>query len=229
MDLKIIYEDKNLLVVDKPAGIPVYSKEKNGLMNEIVKELPLLKEVGKFPRYGLVHRLDKETSGILLIAKNKETFDFLQQQFKEREVIKKYLALVKGNIEHERVIKKSIGRDLKNRRKQKAYLPHSPEAQKKGVRKATTEIKPIRKFKDYTLIEAIPKTGRKHQIRVHLRSIDHPVIGDKIYSFKDQSSLGLKRQFLHAHHLKIKLLDQKEKEFNSELPENLKETIKNLK
>lgn len=228
--MNTIFKNENLLVIDKPAGISVYAEEKNALMNEVIKEFPDLKEVGEPPRYGLIHRLDKETSGILLIARNKKALNFFQKQFKERKVVKKYLALVKGEVEYEKTIKSLIGRALKNRTTQKAYLPHSPEAKKRNLRKAVTEIKPIQKFKDYTLIEAFPRTGRKHQIRVHLKFINHPVVGDKTYNFKNQKNpFKLDRHFLHSHYLKISLLDQEEKEFHSELPQGLKEIIKKLK
>jgi len=201
---EILYEDNDLLVIDKPAGV----------------------NSDDFPKR--VHRLDKDTSGILLVAKNNDALSFLQKQFKTRQVIKKYLALVIGNLKSEKgKIETLIGRSPKNREKQKVYLPYEPGA--KGKRKAITEYKILQKFKDYTLIEVSPKTGRKHQIRTHLSYLGHPIVGDKIYGFKNQPSpKNLKRQFLHASYLKIKLSDGQEKEFKSDLPENLKEVLKNL-
>ncbi|MBL7150228.1 MAG: RluA family pseudouridine synthase [Candidatus Pacebacteria bacterium] len=235
-----LYEDENVLVIDKPAGVNSDDFEKR------------------------VHRLDKDTSGILLIAKNDKSLDFLQEQFKKRKVKKKYLALVVGNLKNKegvvkedkssssatesrlrdeggkerealfdfanaRVIETLLGRSPKDRKKQKVYLPFEPGAQ--GKRKAVTEYKVLQRFEKrrYDLIEVKPKTGRKHQIRVHLSYISHPLAGDKMYGFKNQPCPeGLKRQFLHASYLKIQLPSGEIKEFKSELPEDLKKVIKNL-
>jgi len=204
MEFNILYKDENVLVIDKPAGVNSDDFEKR------------------------VHRLDKDTSGILLIAKNDKSLDFLQKQFKERKVEKKYLALAVGNLKNnEGKIETLIGRSPKDRKKQKAYLPNEPGAE--GKREAITEYKILKKFKNYTLIEVQPKTGRKHQIRVHLSYISHPLAGDKMYGFKNQPCPeGLKRQFLHASYLKIQLPSGEIKEFKSELLEDLKKVIKNL-
>jgi len=203
MNLKIIYQDNDLLVIDKPAGINSDDFEKR------------------------VHRLDKDTSGILLVAKSSKALDFFQKQFKNRTVIKKYLALVCGNtISKAGKIETLIGRSLKDRKKQKVYLLNEPDAKRKGLRKAITEYRVSERFKDYTLIEAEPKTGRKHQIRCHLAYLGYPIAGDKIYGFKNQPiPKGLKRQFLHASYLKIKMPDGKIKEFKSQLPEDLKKIL----
>ncbi len=207
MKLKTIYEDGNVLVVDKPAGMDILA---------VIKLLP--------SGYNPAHRLDKDTSGIFLVAKNNEALNFLQKQFKQREVEKKYLALVVGELKPKRrEIKTLIGRDPKDRKKQKAELPFSPGAQREGLREAITEYSVLKKFKEYCLIEVAPKTGRKHQIRVHLAYLGHPIAGDKIYGFKNQPCPeNLKRQFLHAHYLKIQLPDGEIKEFKSELPDDLK-------
>lgn len=230
--LKIIYEDKDLLVVDKPAGIIVFpEKPTKGetLIDFLLKRFPYLKEVGKKPRYGIVHRLDKETSGILLVAKNDKSLNCFQKQFKERKVKKKYFTLVVGKIkENQGKIETLISRSPENRRKQKVYLPLEPQG--RGKRKAITEYNVLKRFKNYTLVTAIPKTGRRHQIRAHFVYLSHPIAGDKLYSFKGQPCPeGLFRQFLHASYLKIRDLDGKEKEFESELPENLKKILKSLK
>jgi len=204
-NFKIIYEDEDLSVIDKPAGLVVDNIERR------------------------VHRLDKDTSGILLVAKNDKALEFLQKQFKEREVKKKYLALVAGNLKKEEgVIETLIGRSPGDRRKQKVYLPGEPNAQEK--RKAVTEYKVLQRFENYTLIKVEPKTGRKHQIRTHLAYLGHPVAGDKLYGFKNQPRPErLKRQFLHASYLKVKLPNGKTKEFKSELPNELKLCLQNLK
>ncbi len=231
MNLKIIYEDKDLLVIDKPAGIIVFPEgisKAETLIEHLTKQFPELKKVGKSPRYGIVHRLDKDTSGILLIARDKNSLVHLQKQFKERQVRKKYIALVEGIIkENEGKIKTLLGRSPKNRKKQRVFLYGEPKSQ--GKREAETHYRIIERFNNYTLLEIEPKTGRKHQIRCHLAWIHHPIVGDKLYGFKNQSFSSLNRHFLHANYLKIKLPNGKEKEFESELPSNLKNIIKHLK
>lgn len=236
MEVNIVFEDKNLLVVDKPAGIIVFPenniKEKT-LIDLLIEKYQNLKNVGEAPRYGMVHRLDKDTSGLLLVAKNNETLFFLQKQFQERKIIKKYIALVSGEIKKEKgIIDTLIGRGLKDRKKQKVYLPFEPGAENK--RQAVTYYRVLKRFVDkkknkYTLVEAEIKTGRKHQIRAHFQHLNHPVCGDKIYSFKNQViPNGLKRQFLHAGILKIKIPNGSEKEFKSKLPEHLDSALNNL-
>lgn len=196
--MKKIYENEDFLVYDKPAGVNCDDFEKRA------------------------HRLDKDTSGVFLVAKNDEILKFLQNQFKERKVKKKYIALVTGNLKDEKgIIKNLLGRSPADRRKQKVYLPEEPESE--GKREAISEYKVLQRFKNYDLIEVELKTGRKHQIRAHLAYIDHPVAGDKLYGFKDQiTPPGLNRQFLHASYIKIKLPNGQIKEFKSELPEELK-------
>ncbi len=239
MDFQIIYEDKDLLVIDKPAGIVVFPEGKTTektLIDLLLEKFPDLKNVGEAPRYGIVHRLDKDTSGILLVAKSTEALIFLQKQFKNREVEKKYTTLATGIIkEKEGVIHTLIGRAKNDPRKQKASWLE--DANPQGKREAITKYKVIQKFTDpstslgasYTLLEVEIKTGRKHQIRCHLEYIRHPIAGDKIYGFKDSPCpKGLKRQFLHASYLKIKLPSGEIKKFNSKLPQDLQNTINNL-
>lgn len=196
--MKIIHEDENVQVYDKPAGINCDDFEKR------------------------IHRLDKDTSGIFLVAKNEKALEFFQKQFQERKVEKKYLALVVGNLKNkEGEIKTLLGRSPKDRRIQKAYLAHEPQAE--GKREAVTRYKVLQRFKDYDLIEVKPETGRKHQIRAHFAYLGHPIAGDKLYGFKNQPCpKGLKRQFLHASYIKIELPNGEIKEFQSELPNELK-------
>ncbi len=204
MNPKIIFEDENLIVLDKPAGI----------------------NADDIPQR--VHRLDKDTSGVLLVAKNDKTLEFLQKQFQDKKVEKKYIALVVGNIKNNNgVVEGLIGRSPKDRRKQKVYLPNEPEAE--GKREAITKYKLLQRFADYDLIEAEPQTGRKHQIRAHFAYLGHPIAGDKLYGFKNQPCPeGLKRQFLHASSIKIKMPDNEIKEFKSQLPKDLQTILDRL-
>ncbi len=203
MGLNILHEDDRLLVVDKPAGLTVEA---------------LAQELGYFP----AHRLDKDTSGILLCAKDAQTLERLHSQFKERKVEKKYVCLVQGNIKQEGgTLHTLLGRSKADRRKQRAY---PLQAAGIGKREAITEWKILKRFENYTLLEVTLKTGRKHQIRAHMASIGHPITGDKLYGFKNQQiPSDLKRQFLHASYLKIG-----NAEFSSELPEDLQKVLEKL-
>ena len=212
MDFKIIYEDDNLLAIDKPAGIETI-------------EIP--DKLGR--KVFNAHRLDKDTSGVNLFAKSQKDLIFFQKQFKNREVEKRYLALVVGSIKDSQGrIETLIGRSKRDGTKQKVYLPAEPGST--GKREAITEYKVLERFKNYTLLEVVPRTGRMHQIRCHLAYINHPIVGDKKYGFKNQPKpKDLNRQFLHANYIKIKLLNGEIKELNSELAQDLKLCLENLK
>jgi 23S rRNA pseudouridine1911/1915/1917 synthase len=202
--MKVIYEDENVKVIDKPAGINA-------------DDIP-----------NRVHRLDKDTSGILMAAKNNEALEFFQTQFRERKTEKTYIALVTGNLKKkEGMIETLLGRSPADRRKQKAYLLQEPDSP--GKRKAITQYKVLQSFENYDLIEAKPETGRKHQIRAHFSHLGHPLAGDKLYGFKGQlCPEGLKRQFLHASCLRIRMMEGQTKEFKSALPEDLKKILNKL-
>jgi len=203
--MKIIYQDDDLIVFNKPAGVNCDDFRLR------------------------IHRLDKDTSGIFLVAKNDKALEFFQKQFQEKKVEKKYIALVVGHLKNnEGEIETLIGRSPGDRRKQKVYLPAEPSSREK--RKAVTKYKLLQRFENYDLIEIEPKTGRKHQIRTHFVYLEHPIAGDKLYGFKKQiCPSDLKRQFLHANYLKIKLPKGEIKEFKSELPQDLKICLQNLK
>jgi len=231
MHIKVIYEDNDVLVIDKPAGLVVFPEgqtKENTLIGTLIKENPELESVGEPPRYGVVHRLDKDTSGLLLVAKNNKSLIFLQKQFKNRKVEKKYICLVEGIIKTERGrVETLIGRSPSDRRKQKAY-PLSDLG--RGKREAITEYRVLERFDGYTLLEVRIKTGRRHQIRCHFSYLQHPVAGDKLYGFKNSKTpKGLTRHFLHAAYIKIQLPNGENKEFSSELPEELKNVLENLK
>jgi 23S rRNA pseudouridine1911/1915/1917 synthase len=232
MEFNILYEDNDILVVDKPAGLVVFhegpGKKQPSVIDCLIEKFPVLKNAGEDPRYGIVHRLDKDTSGVLLVAKNTAALELLQKEFQERNVSKKYTALAVGVINQDSgKIETLIGRSPKDRQKQKTYLPGEPGSQ--GKREAITEYKVLEKFDSYTLVELAPKTGRKHQIRTHLSYLGHPIAGDKLYSFKNQKCpKDLNRQFLHASYLKITLPSGQIKEFQSKLPEDLEKVIKTI-
>jgi 23S rRNA pseudouridine1911/1915/1917 synthase len=231
--LKIIYEDKDVIVVDKPADLTVHpgTGQKNGtLVNGLLARYPLLKDVGE-PltgsgqenlRPGIVHRLDKDTSGLMIIAKNNNAFDWLKKQFQERKVDKKYIALVAGHP------KESNGQ-IKTFISRSKSIPTKQTISTQG-KEAVTDYKVIKKYKNFTLIEAQPKTGRMHQIRVHLAWLGCPVAGDKKYGRKNQFALpGLKRHFLHASELTISLPSGQKRTFVSVLPEDMGQTLALLK
>lgn len=232
----VIYEDGNVLAVNKPAGISVHGgpqiKEKT-LVDWLIEKYPGLKKVGDLPagrqviqtRPGIVHRLDKDTSGVLAIAKNQKTFEFLKKQFKSRKVEKKYIALVYGALEKgQGVIELPIGKGGKDFRKKAVG-----RGMRGKIREAVTEYKLLEKFREYTLVEVFPKTGRMHQIRVHMKSINHPVVCDKLYAGrKRECPFGLKRHFLHASSLSFSLPDSSKIKLEADLPEDLQRILNML-
>jgi len=196
-EVKIIYEDDDILAINKPAGLVVHGSD-NSLVSWLLNKYPEIKNVGEDPeRPGIVHRLDKDTSGILLVAKNQKAFEYLKEQFQNRKIKKKYLALIEGVIKSEQgIIDLPIGKSKKDFRKRASTGKIVGK-----IREAITEYKVIKRFSEYTLVEVFPKTGRTHQIRVHFKAIGHPVAGDKLYGSKGE----LSRQFLHANSLEFKL------------------------
>jgi 23S rRNA pseudouridine1911/1915/1917 synthase len=219
--LDILYEDDDLIVVDKPAGLTVHpapGHPGHTLVNALLSHLPRLADSGDALRPGIVHRLDKDTSGVMLVAKNSIAQADLAAQFKGHTVSKAYLVLVRGHLTPETgIIEADIGRDPAHRQKM-AIVAHGREAR--------TEYQVIKYIRDYTLLEVRPKTGRTHQIRVHLGAIGFPVVGDKIYGVK---APFLSRQFLHASRLGFRLPSTGEYvEFKSELPEDLKRALEDI-
>jgi 23S rRNA pseudouridine1911/1915/1917 synthase len=217
--LKIIYEDADLMVVDKPAGLAVHpapGHPTHTLANAIISYLPALAQDADSLRPGIVHRLDKDTSGLLLVAKNRLAQASLSAQFKNRTVNKAYLVLVKGRLTPEKgIIEAAIGRDPRNRQRMAVVT--------KG-REARTEYRVIRYAGGYSLLEIKPATGRTHQIRVHLAAIGFPVVGDATYGLK---SPHLSRQFLHASKLGFHLPSTGEYvEFTSPLPPDLEQALR---
>lgn len=217
--LTIIYEDQELLVVDKPPNLvthPTLDHPSGTLVNAILNYLKDLKSDDLRP--GVVHRLDKNTSGVVVVAKTQTALENLKKQFRDREVSKTYISLVTGRVEKEvGVIKEKIDRHPKFRSKFTAS---------EGGREATTEYKVLERFDKFTVLELKPLTGRTHQIRVHLSHIGHPVVGDKLYGGK----MLLGRQFLHAAKLELTHpTSGKRMRFESALPSDLENFLKKLK
>ena len=219
--LNIIYEDDDLLVVDKPAGLAVHpapGHPDHTLVNAVLSHLPRLTEIDDSLRPGIVHRLDKDASGLMLVARNNTAQLNLIDQFKARSVVKAYKVLVKGHLTPEEgIIEASIGRDPGNR-KRMAVVAEGREAR--------TRYNVVKYIGDYTLLEVKTETGRTHQIRVHLAAIGYPVAGDNMYGIKVPF---LSRQFLHAYRLGFKLPSTGEYvEFTSELPPDLTQALKDI-
>lgn len=230
--LNVVYEDDDVIVLNKQAGVSVHPSinEPNGtIANALIAKYPELIGVGEDPiRPGIVHRLDKDTSGLLVIAKNQKTFEFLKKEWQEGKVIKKYLALVWGLPKKEKgEIVSELARSPKDFRKRMIIKSEKNKDSKIAGKLAITEYKLIKKFKNYSLIEVFPKTGRMHQIRVHMASIGHPIVGDKIYGKVKKAPEGLSRQFLHAYYLSFSLFGKK-LAFEADPPEDLQKILTGL-
>lgn len=224
--LKVIFDHPDVLVIDKPAGLvvhPAAGHESGTLVNAVMALTPDLEGIGGELRPGIVHRLDKETSGLILIAKNERAHRFLQDQFRLRQVKKVYLALVDGKPPTPSGrIEAPIARDPAHR-KRMAVVPAG-----KG-REAVTEYYTRESFAHHTLIEAHPLTGRTHQIRLHLAFVGCPIVGDTIYG-RRKVSLPLNRHFLHASRLTIRLPGEKQpRTFEASLPPELEEILQILR
>jgi 23S rRNA pseudouridine1911/1915/1917 synthase len=219
--LNIVYEDGDVLVIDKPAGLTVHpapGHPGHTLANAILNYLPGLGEGADSLRPGLVHRLDRDTSGLLAVAKNRAAQADLSGQFKSRTVSKTYLVLVRGKLSPESgVIEANIGRDPRHRQRMAVVA---------GGREARTEYRVARYLRDYSLLEIKPATGRTHQIRVHLAAIGFPVVGDATYGVR---SPYVNRQFLHASKLGFRLPSTgRYVEFGSPLPADLKRALEEI-
>jgi 23S rRNA pseudouridine1911/1915/1917 synthase len=224
--LDILFENGDLIVVNKPAGMlvhPAAGHASGTLVNAILGYDPELEGIGGEERPGVVHRLDKGTSGLILLAKNERAHRWLQDQFRLRKVEKTYLALVDGKppTPYGRV-EAHIGRDSSHR-KRMAIVPES-----RG-REAISEYRTVESFKDHTLLEFHPITGRTHQIRLHCAFLGCPIVGDEVYGRK-KPSIEMEGHFLHAYHLRIVLPGEKEpRSFEAPLPEELERVLTSLR
>jgi 23S rRNA pseudouridine1911/1915/1917 synthase len=249
MNIKILFEDKDLLVINKPAGISVHSDGKTRektIADWILEKYPKIKNVVepllvdgkegkkiKILRPGIVHRLDKETSGVLIIAKNQKTFEFFKKQFSKHTIKKIYQTFVYGSVSDPRaslatnkrgVINVSIGRSPLDVRMWTAGRGARPP-----LREAITEYIILKKFKEkgenFSYLEVYPKTGRTHQIRVHLRYINHPIVSDPLYRGTKDLALGMKRLALHAKSITFQLINGETKTIEAPYPADFKKVM----
>jgi 23S rRNA pseudouridine1911/1915/1917 synthase len=234
--IKILFEDNNYLILDKPAGMLAHSDGKTkeeGVTDWLAQKYPALENVGgevevqhgePVKRWGLVHRIDRETSGILVVAKNQTAFDDLQKKFQDRKVKKIYHAFVYGRItiDHQ-IIDLPIGRSKTDFRR------WSTGTDARGaLREAMTEYCVIHKTNETTFVEVIPKTGRTHQIRVHLRSIGNPIVCDNVYAPLRKGILGFERLALHAKSISFKSLSGEPISVSAPYPQDFTKALKTL-
>ncbi|MCF6461283.1 RluA family pseudouridine synthase [Clostridium sp. Cult3] len=222
--IDIIFQDEDLLVVNKPKGMVVHPAPGNPsgtLVNALLYHVSNLSSIESTIRPGIIHRLDKDTSGLLIVAKNDKSHKALSKQLKNREIKRIYTALVYGRLDKEKaVIDAPIGRHPINRKRMAVVYKNSKEA--------ITHYRVLEYYKDYTLVEASLETGRTHQIRVHMAYINHPVVGDPVYSNR-KSEFGVDSQLLHARQLGFYHPRSGEyMEFESELPKDFKKIIQLL-
>jgi 23S rRNA pseudouridine1911/1915/1917 synthase len=228
--LDVIWEDENIIIVNKPAGMVVHPSagHKSGtLINTLIFKCKRLASIGAPLRPGVVHRLDKDTSGIIMFAKDDVSYLNLQRQFKDREVEKHYLALLYGNLRKDRgEIRQSIGRAVSDRKRISTRTRHGKEA--------ITQFEVIKRYKSATLVDAKIITGRTHQIRVHFAASGYPVLGDRTYGKKISIKSGKKiinfnRQMLHAYSLKFKHpISGEYLQLKAPIPEDMKRAIEEM-
>jgi 23S rRNA pseudouridine1911/1915/1917 synthase len=224
----VLFENENFAVIDKPSGVQVHPSKKNEkdtLASGLLQKFPEIANVGDEPetRPGIVHRLDRDTSGILIIARNQKTFEAFKEKFQKHEMKKTYWALAHGNFSSNSrsgTIEKPLARSG-NYKKQTVAGGKT----KTKVRPAVTDYNAIKEIGYYSLLEVMPKTGRMHQIRIHLFSIGHPIVGDKLYKIKGTSSgATAKRQLLHAKKIDFEL-DSKKFTFEAPLPQDFQDFL----
>lgn len=237
MNISVIYEDENILAVNKPAGLAVHpdGRTKEYTLSDWVAEhYPSVQGVGEsiklthggeIPKHGIVHRLDRDTSGVMIIAKNQEAFLFFKKQFQGRKVQKTYRAIVYGRVKEKRgVIDKPIGKSRSD------FRQWSAEKGARGtLREATTEYELLKSTKDFSYLSLHPKTGRTHQIRVHLKAIGHPVLCDKLYASKRPCEGGLTRMALHAFSISINTPDGASVTIEAPVPKDFEGALAELK
>jgi len=226
IELDIIFENDDLLIINKPSGMVVHPAAGHGsgtLVHAALAYAPGIQDVGNEHRPGVVHRLDKDTSGLILMAKNNQTFAFLQEQFRNRSVKKTYLAIIDGAPPTlVGRIEAPIGRDPSHRKKMAII------SKQKG-RASFTEYRVIESFKRHTIVEAQPLTGRTHQIRLHMAFLGCPIVGDRIYGHRAKT-LDVHRQMLHAYKIEIMLPGENfSRTFEAPIPDDMADAILQLR
>ncbi len=225
--LDIKYEDGDLIVLSKPAGMvvhPAYGHATGTLVNALLAHTPELSGIGGVVRPGIIHRLDKDTSGLMIVAKNDFSHQVLSQELKDRKIKRTYLALVHGRFkERKGTVDAPIGRSPKFRQKMAVMGT--------AAREAVSHYHVLATYNNYSLVSVSLETGRTHQIRVHMKYINHPVVGDQLYgSGRSKRDLGLDRQFLHAYKLEFTHpRTGKRMVFEDKLPPDLQEVLDKLK
>ena len=217
MEIPILYEDKNLVAVNKPSGLVIHTDgrtKEDSLVDWIKEKYPASEQVGEplkistgevIKRFGIVHRIDRETSGVVLIAKNQKTYDFLKQQFLDREIEKVYHAVVYGDVRYdEGIINLPMGRNKSDFRKRA-----TGKAVRGETKEAITHYKTLARKEKVSLVEANPRTGRTHQLRVHFADTGHGIIGDKTYAVYRKSPINIGRLVLHAYSIEFTLPEGK--------------------
>lgn len=233
MEPTILYEDKEVLVVNKPTGLVVHSDgktEEKTLVDWVIEKYPEIKDVGEpgrnakgeeVLRSGIVHRLDRDTSGVMLVAKTQESFENLKKQFQNHEIQKTYHAFLLGEIKTDKgVINRPIGRSSKDFRMWSAQRGARGE-----LREAVTEYKVLAKKDGYSFVEVMPKTGRTHQIRVHFKAINYPLVGDPLYSPTKENKLGFDRTALHSYQVTFTGLNGKSHTVVAPYPEDFSKAV----
>ena len=222
MDLDIVYEDNDILVVNKPSGLTVHpgsGNYSNTLVNGLMYYTKSLSDIGGEERPGIVHRIDKDTSGLLLIAKNNKAHNILSEDFKNKSIKRKYVALINGIFPHNTAtIDAPIGRDKNNRQRMSVTEENS--------KNAVTHLTVLKRYKKHTLISLLLETGRTHQIRVHMEYIGYPIFNDPVYSKNNATEFG---QFLHSSEMDLIHPITKEKmHFEAPLPKEFKNFINSI-
>lgn len=223
--VRIVAETPEFLIVEKPAGLLTHATPSSNeltLADWLVKRYPELSNVGEDPaRPGIVHRLDRDVSGILVVPRTAEAFTYFKQQFAERHIEKTYAALVHGQVEDDGEVTLSISRSHSDRRRMAAR--HDATG-----RPARTAFRIVKQYAHHTLLAVLPETGRMHQIRVHLRAIGHPIYGDQLYRGRHQKEDPLPRPFLHATRLTFVDPAGARRTYESDLPSELQQVLDRL-
>ena len=232
--ITVLYEDSDVIVINKPAGLVVHSdgkRKESTLTDWIDKNYPESKGVGEpltlsnsdvIERSGIVHRIDRETSGVMLIAKNQPAFLYFKKQFQDRLVSKIYHTFVYGEMkDDDGVIDRPIGRSRKDFRQWSAQ-----RGARGAMREAVTHYRVLARSGGFSFVEVIPKTGRTHQIRVHFKAVNHPIVSDSLYAPKKEKALGFERLALHSYSIEFNSMKGKKIKATAPYPEDFEKAIK---